>query len=140
MTNHVERHPGETHPSSWAIGFTGFAAFMLIIVGFFQIIAGIAAISNNAYFVVSADYIFKFSVATWGWIHLIAGIVVLLAGLGLFTGAMWARVIGVIVAVLSIIANFMFLPYFPVMSILIIAVDVAVVWALTAHGRDITEV
>jgi hypothetical protein len=126
-------------PSSWAIGFTGFAAFMLIIVGFFHIIAGIAGIWENTFYAVTDNYVFQFDVTTWGWIHLIAGIVVMLAGFGIFTGAVWARTIAVIIALLSVIANFMFLPYFPVMSILIIAVDVAVIWALTAHGRDITE-
>lgn len=138
MTNHTVQPHRE--PSAWAIGFTGFAAFMMIIIGAFHIIAGIAGIYENAFYeVVTDNYVFDFSVATWGWIHLIAGIVVLLAGLWVFTGAVWARTVGVIIAVLSILANFMFLPFYPLWSILMIAVAVAVIWALTAHGRDITE-
>lgn len=136
MTNHTA--PAH-HPSSWAIGYTVFAGLMMIMVGAFQAINGIAAIWNNSYFVVTDNYIFRFNVTTWGWIHLIAGIVVLLAGFGIFSGAVWARTVGVIIAVLSAVINFLFLPYYPMWSILIIAVDVAVIWALTAHGRDITE-
>lgn len=138
MTNHTMRPHRE--PSAWAIGFTGFAAFMMMLIGFFHIIAGIAGIYENAFYAVTDNYIFSFNVSTWGWIHLIGGIVVVLAGLWIFTGAVWARTVGVIVAVLSIIANFMFLPFYPLWSILMIAVAVAVIWALTAHGRDITEV
>ena len=66
-----------------------------------------------------------------------AGIIVVLAGIGLFSGAVWARTVGVIVAALSAIVNFAWLPWYPIWGIIIIAVDVAVIWALTAHGRDI---
>lgn len=134
MVNHVQRQP-----SGWAIGFTGFAGLMLILIGLYHAIVGFAALWQNEFYVVTENYVFSFNVTAWGWIHLIAGVIVLLAGFGVFTGAMWARIIGVMVALLSGIANFMFLPYYPLWSILIIAVDVAVIWALTAHGRDITE-
>lgn len=137
MTNHTVQPHRE--PSAWAIGFAGFAAFMMILIGFFHIIAGIAGIYENTFYVVSDNYVFNFDVTTWGWIHLIGGIVVMLSGFWIFTGAVWARTVGVIVAVLSIFANFMFLPLYPLWSILMIAVAVAVIWALTAHGRDIAE-
>jgi len=136
MANHTAQHH---EPNEWAIGFTGFAGLMLILIGMYHAIIGIAGIVENQFYVATENYVFSFNVATWGWIHLIAGVVVFLAGFGVFSGAVWARTIGVIVALLSGIANFMFLPYYPIWSILIIAVDVAVIWALTAHGRDITE-
>ena len=75
---------------------------------------------------------------TWGWIHLIAGIIIYLAGFGLFSGAVWARTVGVILAAISAFVSFAWIPLYPVWSIVIIAIDVAVIWALTAHGRDIT--
>lgn len=131
----VHRH----EPSSWAIGFTMFAAIMLVLIGLYHAIVGLSAIIENQFFVVTDNYLFNFDVTVWGWIHMVAGVVVLLAGIGLFTGATWARVVGVIVALISGIANFLFLPYYPMWSLLIIAVDVAVIWALTAHGRDIVE-
>lgn len=123
--------------SSWAVGFIFFAAFMMIMAGAFQAIAGLAAIFENEFFVVTQRYAFEFDVSAWGWIHLLIGIVILSAGFGLFSGAVWARSLGVIMAIISAIANFLYLPHYPVGSILIIVIDVAVIWALTAHGRDV---
>jgi hypothetical protein len=124
--------------SGWAVGWTGFAAFMMLMIGTFHAIAGLAGILEDEVYVATPKYIFEFDATAWGWIHLILGIVVVLAGFGLFSGAVWARTVGVILAVLSAIANFAFIPWYPLWSITIIAVDVAVIWALTAHGRDIT--
>jgi hypothetical protein len=126
--------------SAWGVGFTIFAAWIMIIIGIFHAIAGLAAIIENEFLVTTPNYVLEFDVTTWGWIHLIAGIIVVFAGFGLFSGAVWARSVGVIMAVISAIANFAFIPYYPVWSIVIIALNVAVIWALTAHGRDITEV
>ena len=128
----------ETRPSGWAVGLTAFAGFMMLLVGFFQAIAGFAALLEDEFYVIGQEYIFQFDTTTWGWIHLIVGIVVILAGFGIFTGNVLARTVGVIVAVVSAIANFMWLPYYPVWSVVVIAIDIAVIWALTAHGRDIT--
>jgi hypothetical protein len=127
----------EARPSSWAVGFTFFAAFIMLMIGAFQVIAGLAAIFENEFFVVTQRYAFEVDVSAWGWIHLLIGLVVLSAGFGLFSGAVWARTLGVIMAIISAVANFLFLPFYPVGSILIIVIDVTVIWALTAHGRDI---
>jgi hypothetical protein len=123
--------------SGMAVGFTIFAAVMLMMIGIFHFIAGLVAIFENEFFAVSPNYVFEFDVTAWGWIHLIGGIVVMFAGFSLFNGAVWARSIGVLVAAISGVANFMWLPYYPVWSSLMIAVDVIVIWALTVHGRDI---
>ena len=124
-------------PSGWAIGFAAFAGTMMIMIGFFHATAGLVALFNNQIYAVTPNYIFTLNTATWGWAHLLIGIVVLLAGFGVFTGAVWARTVGVIVATISAIANFAFLPYYPLWATLIIATDIAVIWALTTHGRDI---
>jgi hypothetical protein len=129
----------QREPSGWAIGWTFFAAFMMIMMGFFQILNGLVALINNEFFVVGKEYVFKFDVTTWGWIHLILGIVVLLAGFGLFAGAVWARVVGVIIAVIAAIVGFAWIPYYPVWGIIFIAISIAVIWALTAHGRDVEQ-
>ncbi len=123
--------------SGWAVGWTAFAAILMIIMGFFHAIAGLVAILEDDLIVLTPNYIFQFDVSTWGWIHLIAGIIVLLAGFYLFTGAVWARVIGVIIVAFSMVANFAWLPYRPVWSVILIAAGGFVIWALTAHGRDI---
>jgi hypothetical protein len=128
--------------SGWAVGWTYFAAFMMIMLGFWHSIAGLSAILKKTLYSAGGElgdgYFLKFNVQTWGWIHLILGIVIILAGFGLLGGAVWARTVGVILAILSGLAGFSWLPYYPVWGILIVALAVAVIWALTTHGRDVT--
>ena len=126
-----------TEPSGAAIGWSAFAAFMLMMIGIFQALAGIAAIANDDHFAVTEDYVIKLDITGWGWIHLIIGIVVFLSGLGIFSGNVFARTVGVIVAIISATSAFIYLPIQPVWSSILIAICVAVIWALTAHGRDI---
>jgi hypothetical protein len=121
------------------MGWTAFAGIMMIMMGTFHAMAGFVAILENELYVTTPNYLFQLDVTTWGWVHLVFGALVLIAGFGLFTGAVWARTIGVILAVLSAIANFAWIPYYPVWSIVMIGVAVFVIWALTAHGRDIVE-
>jgi hypothetical protein len=127
-------------PSGFAVGVTVTAGIFLIIGGVCHGFQGIVAIAQNEFFVTTQNWIFKFDVTTWGWIHLVIGLIAIFAGVGLFSGKVWARTVGVIVAGVSIFVNFTWLPYYPVWAILIIAFDVFVIWALTAHGRDITVV
>jgi hypothetical protein len=122
--------------SGAAVGYIMFASFILIMIGIFHAIDGLAAIINDTFYSQVGDYVFKFNVSTWGWIHLIGGIIILIAGFSLYGGAIWARTVGVIVALISAIASFASLPYYPVWSILIIILDICVIWALTIHGRD----
>lgn len=124
-------------PSAAAVGWALFAAVMLMIAGFFQIIAGIAALIEDEFYVATQNWVFELDVTTWGWIHLVLGILLLAVGAGILTGNVLARSVGVIIAALSALGNFAFLPYYPVWSIVVIAMDVAIIWALTAHGRDI---
>ncbi len=126
-------------PSGWAVGWTAFAAVMLILGGFLWIIAGTVALVNGDFYAVTPEYIFQFDVTTWGWLHLIVGVIVLLAGFGLFSGALWARTVGVIVAVVAALFAFAWLPWYPIWALIFIAVSIAVIWALTVHGRDITR-
>ena len=123
--------------SGWAIGFTTFAAIMLLMAGSFQVIAGLAGIFENEFYVQTPNYFLEFDASAWGWIHLIWGVLVLIAGFGLLSGSLWGRTLGVFAAAISAIANFAFIPHYPIWSIAVIALDVAVIWALTAHGRDI---
>ena len=124
-------------PSAAAVGWALFAAIMLMIAGFFQIIAGIAAIAEDDFYVTTQKWVFEFDVTTWGWIHVVLGILLLCVGAGILTGNIVARTVGVIIAGISAIGNFAFMPYYPVWAILVIAIDVAIIWALTAHGRDV---
>ena len=124
-------------PSGTAVGFTLFAAVMMIMIGVFSALWGFSAILKDEFFVVAPNYLYDIDVSAWGWIHLILGVVVALAGFSLTTGAVWARTVGVILAVLSAIANFLVIPYYPVWSIIVIALNVFVIWALTARAGDV---
>ena len=123
--------------SGVAVGFTYFAAIMMMLSGGFEILQGLSAIIRKNLYVVNKDYIYKINVNGWGWIHLILGVIVLLAGIALLGGALWARIVGIAMAALIAIANFLWLPYYPVWAIVLIALNVVVIWALAAHGRDI---
>ena len=125
----------DARPSGWAVGFVVFAAVMMMLAGGFQTIAGIAAIFEDEFFVVAPNYVYDVDVSAWGWIHLVLGVILFAAGAGALSGATWARIVGITLASLSAFANFFFIPYYPLWSIVIIALDVAVIWALTVYGR-----
>jgi hypothetical protein len=122
--------------SGWAFGFAAFAGAIMLLVGTFQAFAGLAAIFNDEFFVVSRNYTFDLDITAWGWIHLILGVIVAFAGISVFTGAAWGRAVGIVLAILSAVANFLFIPYYPVWSVLIIALCIAVIWALTVYNED----
>lgn len=125
--------------NGFAVGLTVFAGAMLALVAFFQALVGLTAIFSSEYVVVTQNYVFSFDAALWGWIHLGLGVLLGAAAWFLFQGKVWARTVAVAVAGLNAVANFAWLPHTPVWSTLIIALDVLVIWALTAHGRDIVE-
>ena len=123
--------------SGWAVGWTVFAAVLLMLAGVFQFFAGLTALLGDDILVVGEEYVFQFDLTTWGWIHVAVAVVLFLTGLGLFAGNTLARVIGVIVAALAMIVNFAWLPWYPIWGVIMIAVSAAVIWALTVHGRDV---
>ena len=120
--------------SGWAIGGITFAGTMLIMIGVFQAIAGLAAILDDQFFVVTRSYTFDLDVTAWGWVHLILGILLVATGWGLYAARAWAAVVAIFLATLSAIANFFFIPFYPFWSILEIALAVWVIWALTRPG------
>ena len=123
-------------PANWVVGLSLFAGVMMILAGLFNAMEGLVALFRNEVYVVGPRYIFAFDLTTWGWIHLIVGIVVAGAGFALMSGRLFGRVIGIAIAVLSMLANFLFIPYYPVWSLLIIALNVFVIWALCVYDRD----
>ena len=123
--------PPEQRVSGWAVGGITFAGVVLTIIGSFQVIAGLAAIFDDQFYVVTRHYTFDLDASAWGWIHLILGILLLFTGFGLFGRRVWAGVTAIMLASLSAIANFFFIPYFPFWAILVIALDIWVIWSLT---------
>lgn len=116
----------------WAYGIAAFGGVLLVTVGLFQLIEGLSAIVEDDVFLVTSDYLYSFDLTTWGWIHLAVGAVAVVVGLCVLYGQTWARATGILIATVSVVANFAWLPHFPVWSLLVIAVDVLVIWALSS--------
>lgn len=124
--------------SGWA-GWVAFASFMMMLTGAFGALVGLTAIFRDTFFVITQESLITVDVTSWGWWHLFLGVLVFFAGIAVLSGKVWGRTIGVTLAILSALTNMLFIPYYPVWSLLIIAVDVAVIYALTVHGRELAE-
>lgn len=122
------------NPSGWAIGGVVFAAVLMVLVGLFQFFQGLAAILNDQFFVIIENYAFELDLTTWGWIHLILGVILVASGLFLFAGNAAAGAVAVVLAGLSAVSNFFFIPYYPFWSMVMIALAVYVIWAVTRAG------
>ncbi|HKA69673.1 MAG TPA: hypothetical protein VKG85_11200 [Actinomycetes bacterium] len=119
--------------SPWAVGFAVFASTLMIVLGIFHAIQGLVALLDDNFYVSLPNYTFEYDLTGWGWTHLILGALIALAGFALLGGALWARAVGIALAGLSAIANFLWLPYYPVWSVVAIALAVAVIWGLAAY-------
>ena len=122
--------------SGWTVGFAVFAGVMMMLVGVFHVLTGLAAIIEDEFFVVGANYAYEFDATAWGWIHLIYGVILIAAGYGVFNGATWARIVGITLASVSAVANFFFIPYQPIWALLIISLDILIIAALAAYGPE----
>lgn len=120
----------------WSGGLELFAAVMMIIIGLFHIVIGLAAVLQSSFYVM----VFSYNITAWAWLHLILGLLVALTGLALVARQSWARLVGIILVGLSALGNFLFMPYQPVWSLLIIVIDVAVIWALAVRQRELPPV
>jgi hypothetical protein len=133
-TQHDVRQAERRRVSGWALGGVAFAASMLTLAGIFQLLAGLVAVLNDNFYVVARNYTYNLDVSTWGLIHLIIGAAMLATGLGLFSRMTWAGMTAIMLAMLSALSNFFFIPYYPIWALVVIALDVWVIWALTRPG------
>ena len=123
-----------------AYGWIGFASLILVLLGCFHAIQGLVALfDDEKYAVTDSGLIVSVDYTAWGWVHLIGGIIVAAAGVALFSGRLWARIIGVVAAFVSAIVNISFLSAYPIWSTIMIAMDVLVIWAITVHGAEMKE-
>jgi hypothetical protein len=142
MTDTSQRRPQPTtgfpsEPSAWT-GWVVFGGVMMILVGAFQIIEGLVALFDQGFYLVSRNgLIVNVDYNTWGWVHLVIGLVAVLAGVGLLAGNMVARVVGVAIAFLSALVNLAFISAYPVWSTIMITLDVIVIYAIIVHGREL---
>ena len=123
-------------PGGTALGITAAAGLILMLVGVFGMIQGIVGLLDNDLYVVTNKWLFELEPTAWGWGHILIGLVALGAGIGLFFGRVWAKVTAIIVAAFSVLANFAWLPYYPIWAMLVIGFDLFVIWAVTVHGSD----
>jgi hypothetical protein len=127
----------EPHTSRWAAGLIVFAGVLMMVAGVWHALAGVGALVNDKVYVSTPGYVYSFDLTGWGWIHILLGVVVAAAGFAVLMRSMWARVVGIVLASLSLIANFMFIPYYPFWSLLIVALDIAVIWALSTYRAEL---
>ena len=128
-----------TQPTGWT-GWIVFGGVMMVLLGSFHVIAGLVGIFQEDYYLVgSNDLVVSVDYTTWGWVHLIAGIIIGCAGAALITGQTWARVVAVVVAFLSALLNLAFLSAYPIWSTIMIVVDMLVIWAVIVHGHEVRE-
>jgi uncharacterized membrane protein len=125
---------GPDDVSGWAVGGVVFAATVLMLIGVFQVIAGLVAIFDDDFYVVTRNYTFDLDTTAWGWVHLLIGILLVAVGFALFARSTWAGVAAIFLASLSAVANFFFIPYYPFWAIVVIALDIWVIWSLTRPG------
>jgi hypothetical protein len=137
-TGHRMAAPAE--PTGW-VGWVVFGAMMMIMVGAFQAIAGLTALFNSDYYIVTENnLLINVDYTAWGWTHLALGAIALAAAFGLLAGQMWARVVGIAMALVSAIVNLAFISAYPLWSIMVITLDVLVIYAIAAHGREMKSV
>jgi len=113
-----------------------FAGIMLIVSGGFDVLHGIAAIGDPDFYAAGSDYTFRFSVTAWGWIHLVLGIVAIVVAVALLRGAHWARLVGIVLAVLGAVSNFLSIPVYPWWSIIAVGIYILVIWSLTVQMKN----
>jgi len=125
--------PYQPESETWASGVAQFGAVIMILVGAYQAATGLVALVGNELFLTTPNYVFQLDTTKWGWIHLVLGVVVVLAGCAVLARRTWGVVLGLVFCGLSAIANFAFIPHYPIWSMLIIALDVLVIWALLTY-------
>ncbi|MFC8954005.1 hypothetical protein ACFT8P_15455 [Streptomyces sp. NPDC057101] len=140
MSQNTAPHRKPTSSSgAWAAGGTLFAGVLMLITGFMDILQGITGIAKDDVYTRVGDYVFKFNLTTWGWIHLILGVILVIVGAGILKGAEWGRITGIALASLNVLLHFLYLPYQPWWALFSMAVSIFVIWALAsndAYGRD----
>ncbi|MEU6114220.1 hypothetical protein ABZ840_06655 [Streptomyces sp. NPDC047117] len=124
---------GPRDNSGWVTGGVTFAGVLMLVNGVLFILQGIAAIAKDNLYVSLDSYIYRINLTGWGWILLILGVVAVLVGCGILGGQIWARMTGIMLASLSLVAQFLFLPYAPIWSVIMMALDVFVIWALAVY-------
>ncbi|WP_405010892.1 hypothetical protein [Kitasatospora sp. NBC_01539] len=128
--------PPSRENSPWVTGLVLFAGVIMMVNGVIDLFQGIVAVAQDDLIVTTPNYVFRWDVTAWGWIHIALGVVLAVVGIGVLRGMTWARYTGIAVAALSGIVNFLWLPYYPLWALVVLALDVFVIWALAVYRQD----
>jgi hypothetical protein len=139
------RHPRKetdvTQPSTttaktagWAAGIKAFAGSLLVVIGSFNLIYGFAAVFNDQIWVEGQNRTFLFDLTVWGWVHVVLGALLVLVGIGIFQNASWATIAAAALVMINMVTQMIALPAYPWWSLVVIALDAVILWALLAHG------
>jgi hypothetical protein len=128
------RHTGQ-RSSAGAIAGSVLGGTLMIIGGAIAFLNGLAMVIKGGFFTYNSNYVYHWSTKGWGWTHLVLGAVIFAAGFCVLLGMVWARVIGVFLATLAAVAAFLTIPFFPVWSIIEVALFVFIIWALISRRR-----
>jgi hypothetical protein len=111
---------------------------LLIAVGIREVVQSISALAGDEVIVTGIEYTYQFDVIAWGGVHLVLGVIAVASGIALFTGVAWARVGAVVICAVSILVNFLWLPYYPAGAVTIIALNAVVIWAVATWNIEET--
>lgn len=126
-----------TGATAW-VGWIVFSGILLVLLGMFQAVMGFVALfKEDFYLVARTGLVVSLDYTTWGWVHLVIGVVAVCAGYGVLAGQLWARVFGILLALVSAVTNLVFIAAYPVWSTIVIVVDILVIYALAVHGREV---
>ena len=128
--------PRSLFGSGGATGASAFAGVLLLINGVLGVLQGIAAIARDSLYVTTLHYVYRFDLTAWGWINLVLGLLIIIVGIGILARQKWAQWAGIMIAAVSLALQFMFLPYYPIWALIVIALDAFVIWALLMHHPD----
>lgn len=121
------------------VGWVAFAGIMLYLLGFFHLIAGFAALFTDTVYLIGEQNIWVLDYTQWGWIHIIGGALAIWAASSLAKGNGFGRTVAVVVALISAVANMLFIPIYPIWSLLMVTVCVLVIWAVVVHGGELKD-
>ena len=121
---------------AWMNGYTVFAVSIMIVLGLWQILAGLTAVVRDGLYAKPPGYTFAFDIAAWGWVVLLLGVLIAGAAVVVLQGRTWGDTVATVLACLSMIVNFLLVPFYPIWSLAIIALGVTLLWMLTSGGRN----
>jgi hypothetical protein len=138
MSTHAEDTDAPATPGARAAdnGQIAFAAIMMIVGGIWHGLSGLAGVLRDEVYLTTPAYTYQFDLTWWGWVHLVLGAILVGTGIAVAQGRTWGRVTGIALAILSLVANFLFLPHYPVWSILIISLDIVIIYSLATYARE----